>query len=83
MVTIGRIAVAALERWLLVRVTYRSLPFLLAATFVIISILPKGDTALGVLAFGLAGLGCSALRPLTISFGQEQLTAIAAGVIAF
>ena len=42
---------------------------------------------LGLLAFGLAGLGCSALLPLTISFGQEELTAIAAsvagGLIAF
>lgn len=40
-----------------------------------------------MLAFGLAGLGCSALLPLTISFGQENLTAISAavagGVIAF
>jgi hypothetical protein len=40
-----------------------------------------------VLAFGLAGLGCSALLPLTISFGQEELADIAAtlagGVIAF
>ncbi len=39
------------------------------------------------LAFGLAGLGCSALLPLTISFGQEELTAVSAaaagGVIAF
>ena len=38
-------------------------------------------------AFGLAGLGCSALLPLTISFGQEELTAfsaaVAGGVIAF
>ena len=42
---------------------------------------------LGVLAFGLAGLGCSALLPLTISFGQEELAsvsaAVAGGVIAF
>ena len=42
---------------------------------------------LGILAFGPAGLGCSALLPLTISFGQESLTAISAsvagGVIAF
>jgi hypothetical protein len=40
-----------------------------------------------VLAFGLAGLGCSALLPLTISFGQEQLVvmsaSVAGGVIAF
>jgi len=39
-----------------------------------------------VLAFGLAGLGCSALLPLTISFGQEELEGFAAatagGVIA-
>jgi Na+/melibiose symporter-like transporter len=87
MVTVGRIGVAAIRRWLPVRVTYHILPFLLAGTFVIIAILPKGDTALGVLAFGVAGLGCSALLPLTISFGQEQVTAIAAamagGVIAF
>ena len=37
--------------------------------------------------FALAGLGCSALLPLTISFGEEDLTAMAAamagGVIAF
>ncbi len=38
-------------------------------------------------SFGLAGLGCSALLPLTISFGQKELTTIAAsvagGLIAF
>ena len=87
MVTVGRIGAAAVERWLPARVTYHILPFLLAGTFVIIAVLPKGDAALGVLAFGLAGLGCSALLPLTISFGEEQVTAIAAamagGVIAF
>ena len=40
-----------------------------------------------MLAFGLAGLGCSALLPLTISFGQKELPAVSAavagGVIAF
>ena len=49
--------------------------------------LPHAAGLLGVLAFALAGLGCSALLPLTISFGQEQLapiaTAAAGGVIAF
>lgn len=63
------------------------LPFLLAGAFVLISVLPRDQPALGVLAFALAGLGCSALLPLTISFGQEELTAFAAGmaggVIAF
>ncbi len=40
-----------------------------------------------MLAFALAGLGCSALLPLTISFAEEELTSIAAsvagGLIAF
>jgi hypothetical protein len=70
MLTVGRIGVAAIERWVSVRVTYRILPFVLAVTFVLIALLGEGDSALGVLAFGLAGLGCSALLPLTISFGQ-------------
>ena len=39
------------------------------------------------MAFALAGLGCSALLPLTISFAQEQLVvmgaSMAGGVIAF
>ncbi len=87
MVTTGRVAVAAIERWIPSRVTYRVLPFLLAATFALIAVLPEGDAGFGVVAFGLAGLGCSALLPLTIGFGQEELVGIAAaaagGVIAF
>ena len=63
------------------------LPFVLAAAFVLIALLPDDEPALGILAFGLAGLGCSALLPLTISFGQGELTALSAavagGVIAF
>jgi len=47
---------------------------------------PREATA-GIAVFGLAGLGCSALLPLTISFGEEELTAISAaiagGIIAF
>lgn len=74
-------------RWLRVGVTYHILPFALAVTFVLIAVLPRGDGAAGVIAFALAGLGCSGLLPLTISFGQEELTAIATamagGVIAF
>jgi FHS family glucose/mannose:H+ symporter-like MFS transporter len=48
---------------------------------------PKTGSLLGILAFALAGLACSALLPLTISFGQKELTAITAsaagGLIAF
>jgi hypothetical protein len=87
MVTLGRVLFAAVQRWVPSRVTYHVLPFALAGAFVVVSFLSDGDTALGLIAFGLAGLGCSALLPLTISFGQEELTAIstgvAGGVIAF
>jgi predicted MFS family arabinose efflux permease len=87
MVTVGRVVFAAVDRWLAVRTTYHALPFLLGATFVLIALLPDGATAAGVVAFGLAGLCCSALLPLTIGFGEKELSAIAAavagGVIAF
>jgi MFS family permease len=87
MVTVGRIVFAAVDRWLAVDVTYHVLPFLLAGAFVLIAFLPHGATAAGVAAFALAGLGCSALLPLTIGFGEKELAAIAAalagGVIAF
>jgi MFS family permease len=87
MVTLGRILFAAIQRWFPSRLTYHALPFVLAGAFVLIAALPDDEPALGIAAFGLAGLGCSALLPLTISFGQEELRAFAAatagGVIAF
>ena len=87
MVTVGRLGFAMIQRWFAPRLAYLSLPYVLAVAFAIIALLPHGEPGLGVLAFGLAGLGCSALLPLSISFGQEELTAVAArvagGVIAF
>ena len=86
-VTAGRILFAAIGRWVSEYLTYQALPFVVAAAFVAVAFIPKSDPFLGILAFGLAGLGCSALLPLTISFGQKELTAIAAsvpgGLIAF
>jgi predicted MFS family arabinose efflux permease len=87
MVTVGRVVFAAVQRWVPARLAYHVLPLALAGAFVLIAALPDDAPALGILAFGLAGLGCSALLPLTISFGQGELTAISAavagGVIAF
>jgi predicted MFS family arabinose efflux permease len=87
MVTVGRILFAMIERWFPPQRTYHVLPFLLAAMFVVIALLPSGSPAAGILAFALAGFGCSALLPLTISFGQEQLltmgASVAGAVIAF
>ena len=51
---------------------------MLAGAFVLISVLPTGGGGLGILAFALAGFGCSALLPLTVGFGQEKLVSMAA-----
>ena len=87
MVAAGRILFALVQRAFPTPRTYHLLPFVLADALVLIARLPHGAPALGVAAFGLAGLGCSALLPLTISFGQEQLvsmSSMAAGaIIAF
>ena len=87
MATVGRVLFARTGRWFPPQRTYHTLPFLLAIMFVVIALLPTGTPALGIVAFALAGLGCSALLPLTISFAQEQLVvmgaSVAGGVIAF
>jgi MFS family permease len=87
MVTVGRVLFGAIDRWLPERVTYRILPFVLVGTFLLTAALTRPHAAAGIAVFALAGLGCSALLPLTISFGQQDLTAMAAaaagGVIAF
>jgi predicted MFS family arabinose efflux permease len=87
MVTAGRVLFAVIQNRFPSRLAYHLLPFVLAGAFVLISALPSRAPVAGVLAFGLAGFGCSALLPLTISFGQERLvsmSALVAGlVIAF
>ena len=80
MVTAGRVLFAAVQRWVPSRLAYHLLPVVLAGSFLLIAELPAGSAGAGIVAFGLAGLGCSALLPLTISFGQERLTAISASV---
>jgi hypothetical protein len=73
MVIAGRVLFAMIERRVPSRLAYHILPFVLAGAFVLTASLPARPAGAGVLAFGLAGLGCSALLPLTISFGQERL----------
>jgi MFS family permease len=87
MVTVGRVLFAAVGRWLPERTTYHILPFVLVGTFLLTGALSRPDAVAGIATFALAGLGCSALLPLTISFGEEDLTAMSAAmagaVIAF
>jgi Major Facilitator Superfamily len=85
-VTAGRVLFAAIQRWLPSRATYHILPFLLAGAFLLIAVLPRNAPLASVGVFALAGLGCSALLPLSISIGQEKLAnyqvLVAGGVIA-
>lgn len=85
MVTIGRVLAAVASPRVPARWIYLGLPMLLVVAFLVVS---QVTTAIGgVLAFGLAGLACSAFLPLSISFGGEEfprLTAVVSGeIIAF
>jgi fucose permease len=87
MVTAGRILFAALEKWVSETQVPRILSLVVTAALIASACVPKTEALLGVATFALAGLGCSALLPLSISFGQKELTSIAAsvagGLIAF
>jgi hypothetical protein len=86
-VTAGRVLFAAIEKWLPERTVCQVLPLIIAAAFLSIAFLRSPHAQLGIPAFALAGLGCSALLPLVISFGEAELRAIGAsvagGLIAF
>jgi MFS family permease len=75
-VTGGRVLFAAIGKWCPEHVVFRALPVLIAVAFVVTSLVPKDQPMLGLVSFGLAGLGCSALLPLVISFCQGEFTAL-------
>ena len=79
-VTAGRVFFVALGKWIPARTTFRILPLVVAAAFIATASVQHAHPLLGILTFVAAGLGCSALLPLVISFGQEELTAVAASV---
>jgi fucose permease len=87
LVTAGRILFAMLEKWLAEELVCRTLPLVVAAAFIMSACVPKTHAFAAVITFALAGFGCSALLPLIISFGQKELTVMAAsvagGLIAF
>ena len=87
LVTAGRMLFAAIEQWFPEKWVCRVLPIVVATAFIGSACVPKSNPLLGILVFALAGLGCSALLPLTVSFGQKELKTIAAssagGLIAF
>lgn len=85
MVTVGRLFASLASTRVPARWIYLGLSALTPPALLIVS---GADTAAGgVVAFGLAGLACSAFLPLTISFGGgefSRLTAVMSGeLIAF
>ena len=85
MVTVGRVLVAAISVRVPARSIYLALPLLLVITFQLASRV-QGELG-GILAFGMAGLACSAFLPLSISFGGSEFPRLSAvmagGMIAF
>jgi fucose permease len=85
MVTLGRVLIAVISRRVPASWIYVGLPILLVMVFQLASRV-QGETG-GILAFGIAGLACSAFLPLSISFGGNEfphLSAVmAGGLIAF
>lgn len=75
LVTVGRLGVAVAARWLPPRRMYPVLPVLL---LVALALIPRvGGSGGAIAVFALAGLGCSALLPLTIAFAEEQFPTLA------
>src|ERR1700733_8847503 len=85
MVTVGRVLVAVISRKISARWIYLGLSVLLLIIFQLAAWV-QGEAG-GIVVFGLAGLACSALLPLSISFGGDEfprLAAVMAGeLIAF
>lgn len=80
LVTAGRVLFSAIGRRLPPPVTFRILPVVLVVAFVLTGLLSRGAAVGGILVFALAGIGCSALLPLTISFAEAELTSMSASV---
>jgi FHS family glucose/mannose:H+ symporter-like MFS transporter len=76
MVTVGRALIAAISARVPVRWIYVGLPVLLLIAFQLASCVHSEAGAL--LAFGMAGLACSAFLPLSISFGGHEFSRLSA-----
>jgi FHS family glucose/mannose:H+ symporter-like MFS transporter len=85
MVTLGRLIVAFLDRFVAARWVYLALPILLAIAFQIVA--RAYGAGIGIAAFAAAGLACSAFLPFSISFaGAEfprQAAMMSGALIAF
>lgn len=85
MVTLGRVIIALLDRFIPARWIYVGLPILLAVAFQFVA--RAGAAASGIAGFALAGLACSAFLPFSISFAgaafPRQAAMMSGTLIAF
>jgi MFS transporter, FHS family, glucose/mannose:H+ symporter len=85
MVTVGRVLIAAVSRRATAGRVYVGLTIFLAIVFQLAARVHSQTE--GIVVFGMAGLACSAILPLSISFGGDELpylSALVAGeLIAF
>jgi MFS family permease len=79
-VTGGRLLFASIDRWMPERIVFKILPAVICVAFLLVPFIPAGNPLAGLALFALAGLGCSAMLPLIISFGQKSMPTIAASV---
>ena len=70
MVTLGRVALAGVARWVPSKWAYVALPFLLALAFQAVA-QAQGAWS-GAFAFGAAGLVCSGILPLSLSLAGAE-----------
>jgi predicted MFS family arabinose efflux permease len=75
MVTVGRLLVAALSARHSPHRIYLAMPILILGVFLVIPMV--GGATGNVVAFGLAGLACSAFLPLSISFATQEFSEMA------
>lgn len=80
MVTVGRLLFSRLATFFPPRVLLPGLPVFLAVVLFGISRVSAGDSGGALVLFALSGLGCSAMLPLIISFGQKQLVRLGEAV---
>lgn len=73
-VTIGRIVLSVISQWVSFRIFYLGLPIFLILIFFLIP--PIEGTWENIAIFSLAGLACSALFPLNVSFGEQSFPTI-------
>jgi fucose permease len=77
-VTLGRVVFALLDRLLPAKWVYVALPLLLTVVFELIA--RVDGAAAGIVVFAAAGFACSAILPLTISFGGAEFPGRAAAI---